>query len=113
MVRAPTFISILDRDHLLDGNTIPRNSVDGPLIGRRTCSEIVGGFVPTAFVESIHELVEGYFTGCQDNIEICGLCVYPCKLLQEGVGLLFVGQSEINLTSALSQMVRRKVKSHE
>ena len=45
VVRAHTFVSILDCGHLLDGNITPGNTAVVPLIGRRTCSEIVEGFV--------------------------------------------------------------------
>ena len=41
----------------LDGNTRLRNTVVGPLHGKRTCAEIVGGSVLTSFDES----VKGYF----------------------------------------------------
>jgi hypothetical protein len=84
----------------LDGNTRLRNTVVGPLHGKRNCAEIMGGSVPTPFDES----VKGYFPvpfRFSDDGKFHGSCTYPFEL-REGVGLLFDGQALSN--STLSRM---------
>ena len=84
----------------LDGNTRLRNTVVGPLHGKSTCAEIVGGSVPTPFDES----VKGYFPvpfRFSDDKKLRCSCTYPFEL-RDGVGLLFDGKSGSN--STLSRM---------
>lgn len=84
----------------LDGNTRLRNTVVGPLHGKRTCAEIVGGSVPTPFDES----VKGYFPvpfRFSDDKKLRCSCTYPFEL-RDGVGLLFDGK--VGSNSTLSRM---------
>jgi hypothetical protein len=80
----------------LDGNTWLRNTVVGPLHGKRNCAEIVGGSVPTPYDES----VKGYFPvpfRFSVDRKLHGSCTYPFEL-REGVGLLFDGHALSNST---------------